>query len=161
MPDDAVKFFKLLKPKVFFAEDEIIDEYAQAAKIANIQCRFITFGHYHSKYISIDEIIQITNNDNSFKCEKIVKPLKKWGLIIFSSGTTGNKKPMVLSYQSLWALREIGFIPKNSRMLHFTANAWISFSMYSIAATRLKCTRVFTKECSVNNIVNVIENHKV
>ena len=99
---EARNFFEMIRPKMMFASEATIEILADAAAEVGIFCKFIVIGN-HPRFSSLMDIMKESSEEEieNFTCIEPANPKTDTCMIFFSSGTTGNPKGTMLSYDSL------------------------------------------------------------
>ena len=145
-----------------FACEQSIDLLVQAAKNANVPCKFVVYGS-HPEFPSLRTVLaqQSQEEVDNFKHAEPTNP-KKVGAIFFSSGTTGKQKGTMVSYDSLVNNRMIYMhLNENDVGLWYSSLSWITGTNLTILAIRKRAVRIIHANFDPDETGRVIEKYEV
>lgn len=96
---EAVYMLDILRPKFVFVDANQVDVIEEAVEKLHLPTKIVVCGK-SDKYTEIEECLQEQDGEKDFVPSEVTD-LRKTALISFSSGTTGEPKPICLSHQTL------------------------------------------------------------
>lgn len=152
-----------MQPKIVFADDKSINLLSRVAKAAKVDCKFVVI-RSHPDFTSLRDLMaqQTKEEVDGFQHVEPEDPRSQVGAIFFSSGTTGDPKGTMLSYDSLVKHRmEYMHLKQGMRALWYSSLSWITGTNFATTCLRMRVTRMIHDNFHVDETSKVIQNHKV
>lgn len=161
--DEARYYFEMMQPRIMFATEQNVDMLVQAAKNAGIDCQFVIYSS-HPSYLFLQDLLaqQSQSEVDSFRHVDPEEPGNQTGVIIFSSGTTGDPKGVMLSYALLLNQRyNMDFSKEGSTALWYSTMFWISGVTIILQCIRFRVTWIAYGDFDAEDAGRLIEKYKV
>lgn len=153
----------MVQPKIVFADEKSIDQLYKVAEKAKATCKFVVIGK-HPNFQSLRDLIaqQTKEEVNNFKHYEPEDPKSQIGALFFSSGTTGDQKGIMLSYDTL--------VKHRMEYLHIRPGMialWNSSLCWTVGTNMLtfclrKCiTRIILNNFEAEETSRIIQKYKV
>lgn len=98
---DIVQLYSITRPKVIFADYDVVAKVQKAVDSIPLDCAIYTFQEKVDGYIFIDDILKESCDPNEFICPDLGDVSKLSAVILCSSGTTGRPKGVCKSHTQL------------------------------------------------------------
>lgn len=109
--DNAMLTLKALKPKFIFVKEEKLRVIEEAVAKLNLHTKIIVSGK-SDKYTEFEECLEEKEGEKDFE-PTVIEDSRKTTLICFSSGSTGDPKPICLNHYALMRQMYKGQIHKD------------------------------------------------
>lgn len=153
----------MVQPKIVFADEKSIDLLFRVAKEAKVNSKFVVVGN-HPDFLSLNDLMaqQTKEEVDNFKHFEPEDPKRQVGALLFSSGTTGDQKGIMLSYDTLVKHR-IDYMNIRSGMnaLCYSTMSWITGTNLMTFCLRKRITRIIHDVFDVEETSKVIQKYKV
>lgn len=157
------RFFELMHPKVVFADPISINLLSKVSREAGQNPKFVVLGN-HPDFPTLTQLMsqQSPLDIANFEPCEPENPKNQLGAIFFSSGTTGNQKGTMLSYDTLVNHRmEHMHVRQGMSALWYSSLSWITGTNLMTTCLRMRITRVIHDEFDVEETSRVVGSHKV
>uniref|UniRef100_A0A0C9RMN7 LUCI_3 protein n=1 Tax=Fopius arisanus TaxID=64838 RepID=A0A0C9RMN7_9HYME len=161
LTDDTIKhFLNLTKPKIIFSDEMKIKKIKEVVDKTGENIRIVCLGDIPG-FESLNHIIENTDPDAmaKFKCEDL-KDLQEAAVILYTSGTSGYPKGVLLPYSCLIA--EMGPMCETPEIIFRTAGInWITGLMNALVTIGACSTTVIHPNLDEKIILEIVEKYKV
>ncbi|XP_062539037.1 uncharacterized protein LOC134207332 [Armigeres subalbatus] len=161
--DDLSHMLGIVKPKVIFCENEVLDTLFAACDAIAISPRVFLMEKDVEGYDHLNTLLEPTNNEEAFVPVEIPDPLNHLAVLLCSSGTTGRSKAVCLSHSICIAyVANFFHCVSTDRTLAFSTLYWLSGMAALLTSTIWAATRIITrKSFNAELTLDIIERFNV
>ena len=146
-----------------FACDETIDMLSKTATNMKIDCKFIVIGK-HPRFPSlIDVLAEVSQEEmDNFSPYEPENPIKELGIIFFSSGTTGNPKGIMRTFDSFAGQRsKLHPTQVSNNNLRYANISWTIGMSGIFSSIRRRSTQIIHKKFDPEETSKVLQKYEV